>query len=995
MKKWMTSLALATLAASAPRGMAAEENPAPNALMGAEALIREIQGGGEGASAFSAAAAKFQRESGAMTPEAAAEGWLKLAGMFAETKPSIGSHYFYDDERNTFLQLAGALPGPAAWPLIRAGLDTPQEGEDSARRFLPRILMTWLARDFEAAKSLAQELEKQGKLRGDDALREVKAILSGAQVKRKTDISDIVEKLMEPDKYYGAVRLPDIAEQYDLEKAEGALRKFFAASHELEEVEGAETLALAQRVALDMRDALKTAQWILVDDSDAGRELYALFMERFPPFERRFNLDNEGAAKSFTRLHGAVERLVVAALKDGRMDDALEIARPYVAYASGLRHDEEDYNWHFTRAASRLPAQLRFDFHLRLHGLFPGLPVDSILVGTALACGREDAVEAMLLERMGEADISPARLRVLRHARVKLLLAADRVADAVALRAEILAEAGGSKKALEKLPGGGGVGYALLTAELAALDGDADAQNAALDAAVKLWDKDGGNTYQLGDIITALENAGRTHEVEPLAVAWVAKQEEYDWHRQNTLERLARTLLNFYARQNRAGDIMALLDDAPWWEDACDVKAFAGNYSYEKGVNAAIANALFESGHADAAQKFLAALMLRDHSRDWMYELKLKMAGDGLEGFIAEMDALYARDAFEERPLIWKAEALRRAGRLDEAEACARHAIKVDPTDGESPAGDRVRSYAVLADILAERGKADDAQFFRDVVKSVRVAEEGDKLKDLGLTRRGMERYAEAEALFADAYCVQWRLAEQLRDMGRHEEARKHYEIAFERMPEQFGQVASLCFGCMGVFDSPESVSAAEVVLARLVETPPVRPAALYLMGQLRGEQKRYDEAFDWYAKALEADPDYMDVLKKILGLRRHVARDGVDWAVFQNSVFRLDPLGRHHSYNDDDVLDWPVFWELRDAAAKALPAPPESVYPLAANIARLDAENTRGTRTWVSSNHADKTAAEVLANTRLVRHPAELNGTLSRDNTPTRRRRGLLDLFL
>ena len=41
--------------------------------------------------------------------------------------------------------------------------------------------------------------------------------------------------------------------------------------------------------------------------------------------------------------------------------------------------------------------------------------------------------------------------------------------------------------------------------------------------------------------------------------------------------------------------------------------------------------------------------------------------------------------------------------------------------------------------------------------------------------------------------------------MGNLAEARKHYEIAFRRMPEQFGQVASFCFGCEGVFNHPES----------------------------------------------------------------------------------------------------------------------------------------------------------------------------------------------
>jgi len=440
--------------------------------------------------------------------------------------------------------------------------------------------------------------------------------------------------------------------------------------------------------------------------------------------------------------------------------------------------------------------------------------------------------------------------------------------------------------------------------------------------------------------------------------------------------------------------VMVLLEDAPWWGSARDVmNIWIYSWQNKRGSFAeAAANALHETGHTDKARQLLVHFMRDDHSRDWMYELLLKTAGGDADGFITEMDALYARDAFEERPLIWKAEALRRAGRLAEAEAAARHALKVDPTDGESPAGERVLAYAVLGDILADLGKAEDAQFFRDVVRAVRIAEEGDAFKELGLVRRSLARFAEAEALFADAYCVQWRLAEQLREMGRMEEAQKHYEIAFERMPEQFGQVASLCFGCMGIFNSKESVSAAEVVLARLVATPPIRPAALYLMGQLREEQKRFAEARDWYVKALEADPDYLDVMKNLYRLRNKTAPGGVDWTALQNRILQLDPLGRHHSVSADDILDWPAFWKVRETAFNALPPVLEKLHPLTANIRRLE-EAERNTRHFYSSSYSysnssnNTSPAETLTQTDLFRKLQSLDNNVAR-NTPASRSR-------
>jgi len=101
------------------------------------------------------------------------------------------------------------------------------------------------------------------------------------------------------------------------------------------------------------------------------------------------------------------------------------------------------------------------------------------------------------------------------------------------------------------------------------------------------------------------------------------------------------------------------------------------------------------------------------------------------------------------------------------------------------------------------------------------------------MTRRSLDFYDKAAGYFADAYCVQWRLAKRLDDMGKAAEAAEHYRIAFERMPEQFGEVASLCFGCEGIFDSQQSRSTAESVLLRLEKTEPKRPQVCYLIGQL------------------------------------------------------------------------------------------------------------------------------------------------------------------
>ena len=964
MKKWTTWM-LAALAGIALLALAANEDA--NALMGAGALIREITGeaiapGKNTAESFTAATALFKQNAAAMAPEEAAEKWLQLSdALFTLPKPE----YWRSDEAKLFKALFEILPPPEAWPFIREGLAARQEAEASPRRTLQQVLFAWMACDPEAARELFSTVEKNNAIRRESETAEVKKILSGKKGKGNSSSLEMWTHLLSSsNRSSDLMDLSDIANEEDAEEAEELLRKIFKQPRPLPSIRGAETLAMAQRVALGMRDEIETAHWCLVDDSDAGRELYALFMERFSPYT-----DKSGQSrKQLQQFRGALERLATPMLVEGRVEEALELAVPFALHVIEADASDDADAWRFTAQSRAVPLLKRMDFYLLLMERIPNFPPNDNFVGIALSCEREDEAGAILLKRMEAEDLTPSRRRALQQAYVSFLLAADKIAEAVALRMEIMGEV--MKMRTPPKDFNSCSYYEIETAKLALLLDDAETQSAALDMAAAVWRKNMESTSRLEHLAELYEESGRAAEVEPLFIEYAREKNP---SKETWSHDYAELLVKFYARHNRFEDVMTLLDDAPWWASARDVMNIR-MYSWNNkrgGVMAGIANALHETGQTDKARQFLAHFMRDNHARDWMYELLLKIAGNETDAFIAEMDALYARDAFEERPLIWKAEALRRAGRLEEAEAAARHALKVDPTDGESPAGERVLAYAVLGDILADLGKAEDAQFFRDVVKSVRIAEEGDDLKDLGLVKRSLDRFAEAEALFADAYCVQWRLAEQMREAGRPEEARKHYEIAFERMPEQFGRVASLCFGCMSVFGSDESVSAAEGVLGRLAETPPVRPAVYYLLGQLREEQKKYDEACEWYVKALGADPDYFDVLWKLYKLKNKSDFDGVDWVALQNQMIRLDPLGRHSHFAGEDVLDWQTLWAVRNAAVQNLPPALDAVFPLAANIRRLEAsgkvaQNNRGDwkRWWHVQN-----ANEMLAGSELAKY--------------------------
>jgi tetratricopeptide (TPR) repeat protein len=402
-----------------------------------------------------------------------------------------------------------------------------------------------------------------------------------------------------------------------------------------------------------------------------------------------------------------------------------------------------------------------------------------------------------------------------------------------------------------------------------------------------------------------------------------------------TLNRDLEALAELYLDAGRPADALALFERLPLWGVA-DADGLGRN------AQRLLARALDAAGRADDAVRVAlhaVEISAYGYRSDWPWELLLERLPS--EEYLALADRMHALVPWEERPVQWKAEALRRAGRLDEAEEAARLALQIDPTDGEAPAGDRIRSYSIFASILEEKGgeeAAKEAATLRSVVAAVRLAEKGDELSEAGLVSLALEAYDGAAALFEDAYCVQWRLAERLRERGFPELAAEHYEETFRRMPEQFGRVASLCFGCTGVFESGESVSAAERILPELAARPGALPATHRLLGMLRLEQKRYTEAWDAFRAALAADPGYLDALADLLALRGKVDRPRADWADLQRLAFELDPLGLRLCIEPEDILDWTAVREANAAARARLPVAPASVLPLPASASALAA---------------------------------------------------------
>jgi tetratricopeptide (TPR) repeat protein len=397
-----------------------------------------------------------------------------------------------------------------------------------------------------------------------------------------------------------------------------------------------------------------------------------------------------------------------------------------------------------------------------------------------------------------------------------------------------------------------------------------------------------------------------------------------------TRERLV-NLAAFYHETGRHEDVRILLEQAQGW-GAGDLSAILEEKSpfSPDPMGILAARAFRQAERNDDARRVVNAYLDLDGGTDSAYELLLELGGPDVG---KRLDELYARDRFEERPLIWKAQVLIDEQNLAQAEETVRAAIAIDPSDGEQGKGDRMRAYAVLGDILMLQADEAQAQQMASAVRAIRMSENADDFNAAGLHTQAIAMYREALEQFADAYCIQSRLAIQLAEQGRMEEAEKHYLRAYALMPDSFGRIESHCFGCEGAFRGDAAQSIAEKVFADLIAQNPNKPQLHYLLGYLRAAQGRREEALESYLRAVELDPDYVNAWAKIQALSRILPIPAAVRDDATVNLVRLDPLGRHTRPDLDQMSDLARMWKTLADYQVAIPPTPPTLYPLAASM--------------------------------------------------------------
>ena len=914
----------------------------------------------------------LRTESAALAPAEAAKRWLALLDAYL----TIPAQQLYTrraaEDRLSMSTILMALPPPAAWEEIRAQLEkrkTSKPLQDESLRLLAAALLGDIADEKACLERMNKELislKKLERYQRERYQQNIHYITETLEDLTGTDIDKIAifEKNLsqlekgERGRLAGSSGIPDLVKIVGEKRAEALLSRVLKLDSVYLQISGTATQKLAAALALKQMDSLKLPHWELVHSLDDA-PLYEALKKKFPQEDR-----------------GGRERMaqhiyLLALIASGRTEDATQLFQG----ETGWRDDgnERPFNVNELDALDELNAAglgaKVLSFLKQLLSKDPGIPCWHQFIELSARQNASVAALEFMEKSLTKPGLSAEAKNQIQSHRYPALLAADKRDEGVLVLRELLKAGpqGDDSRDLNAY-----IRLCTNQARLGSLLNRPELIEEALSSAVAAYEalpEDGSNRgsilYDLADLLLDHQRGPKAESILAHQIASQVSPDRQQRGRVN-MESPLTLLANVYDQAGRHADVLVLLEQSPYW-GAADLTAFE-SHNYGTTPLALIAvRALMAAGRTEEARRVILRLLQVSPGEDRVYELLLQV---GAEQPLEELlDQMAKRDRFQERPLIWKARVQLDAGKLDQAEKTARAAIAIDPSDGEQGKGNRMRAYAVLAEVLEKKGDATTAKIMRGAVSAIRKSEAADDWWRAGLLSEAARRYEEALHDFADAYCIQARLALRYSETGDLTKAEQHYVRAFELMPDSFGRIESHCFGCEGAFSSLQAQSAADKVFSHLAAVPPVKAQVHYLLGYLRKSQGRTADAAAAYRLAVKTDPDYLNAWKEFASLPDGV---GISPAERENAalqMFRLDPAGNHSNPNFSHLVDLRRLWGALLDAEKNLPKTETGpLLSLTASKAKIEAQKADGTED--PFNDTAGLAGSPKPRERLVEHP-------------------------
>jgi len=933
---------------------------------------------------FSAALKKFINQSADLAPEVAAAEWLSVYDL-ANQKPGkarrASMYQSYREDSTPVMKWMAALPPPVSWPDIsRLISERPEKsGTAGIKEEALALIAFVLEKDYDNVRrritrisQLHGTLDSRSKYNLDHfitRLSQESGKISGAPDQVLGRFMETIQA-QEDGPRDQVITVPDLVTLIGKDKAVPIIRRaLLLPKSSLRVPLGDETLQLAQQLAIELIDELNTPQWSLVTTLDSV-DLYEALSARFeqPNVEEVDDDESESEVQVSTEFENVItmnvdEDFDVSSYLPPNTHSRVVVSRnmerekssaDFVYILGLIAADRTEDASREALAKGRIVAESKsispgilrklekagyltsvYDFIRSMLEQEPHLYYWDELISMGAKAGRSEDTRDFVIRTLERPNLSDDFRRRLELAAFKAQLATDEIEDGVnRLKQLLLVQEEADPSEYERTHNmNSRKNLALQLATLGHLLSNPEWFDEGIQIAVEdsLANQE-KYYYDNESLLKLLFTAGRYEDAEKFLSAQLAElamsmPEEPGWGPILSYkgQKILTGLMELYIRAERPGDAMILLDQATDWgvDDLALCYAVIAN---EMPLGYSAAMALHHTGKDDDAIALLEAVLNVLGGYDPAYELYVQIRQSAAIPFL---DDLFLRDQFEERPLIWKAHILRKSGNLDEAEAVAARAISIDPSDGEQGKGHRMRVYAEMGEIEKARGNDEKAEFFANVIKAIRLAENADDMYNAGLLNRGIAMYRESLNFFADAYCIQSRMAIQLEEMGDFAGAEMHYRKAYELMPDSFGRVESHCFGCEGVFNSPRAQGIAERVFEELYKQMPDKPQIPYLLGYLRESQGQMKGAAQLYREALALDNDYLNAWIKLGQLGHRIQLPAADSDLTLFNMIRLDPNHRHSYPRYDQVHDLASLWHAITAAEKFRPTTPTSLFPL------------------------------------------------------------------
>ncbi|AHF93021.1 hypothetical protein OPIT5_25250 [Opitutaceae bacterium TAV5] len=844
-----------------------------------------------------------------------------------------------------FDALLHALPEPVRWPVLWQTLAEEKSratpGSDQQRRLQAGVwLLAWLNGDRETlAREIGEKLSGEP-LASAPALQALqRAAIPAAElsprdrVRRFNQVLADIESSSQRPSVPPLVPTPDIAASLTPATAEAVLTRALRLPVVLDlRSAGAETAALARKLALANIATLQAPQWLLAADSQ-GADLFEALADRF----REGNEQQAGYALARNYYLGALvlaNRVDAALGLVAGLPPAAVVTIPDAIRDEIVRRNRGETLWLVLQGVTRrAPSGAAWDSFFRLSQHLGRLSAfASLAQEIADDRARTPAVRFRAARSLAAAELAAANPDA-GIARLRKLLAEKQVLPAIRDEQAFVA-----RQLLEIADLRGDA--ALFDETLAAGRGLLEARRTSQPA---LWPEAAG--------AFARHLLALNRPAEALAITAIVADPAAggSWSPAARQQLLADHLAALVALE-KWSDAVALLRDNPGWgaADLADLIR-SGIRSGDTPAGYLAARALLETGDKSAARQILEAQIFATPSFDGAYRIWLDIAGiDAL----SLLDRLVQQDRYEPRPLIWKSRVETMLGNTEAALATLRIAAGVDPTDNASPPADRMRVYEFVSEALKKKGDLETAEFFANVLKAVRLTAEGDRWSQAGLTPRGLERYQEALKFFPNASAALWRATFAFERQGRHDEAITAFRRACEFMADSINRLGSPFVDAPGIrwFGGPATQAIAEETFDKLSRRQPGRPQFAFLMGILREEQGRTTEAVKFYQRAVQIDPFQLGAWGRLAGLLDRTDLSAKDRDEVFFNILELDPAGRYFRPDLSRVSDQERLWKQLDKneRRRATVAIPATLWPLKASAARLD--GNPGAQAGVSS---------------------------------------------